>query len=246
VAVVSESFARRFWPGEDPIGKTFRVGNLDPDPFLGPRTVVGVVGDIRVRGRERQSEPQLYLPARQVANGALINYDPKDLVIRFAGEPSALVAGVRRIVQSVDPEQPISTARCWRRTRRAQLRVLGALAVMALLLAGVGVHGLLAYTVSLRSREIGVRLALGAAPAGVAAMVLRDGMRLAALGIVPGLLAAVAAGRGMRALLFGVQPADPLTLGAVLAVVLLTALLGSLLPALLAVRVSPATVLHSE
>lgn len=246
VAVVSESFGRRFWPNEDPIGRTFESRG-------GPRTVVGIVGDVKVRGLERTNEPQMYAAAGQVPDTAFMNDDPKDLVIRYSGAAGALVPAVREIVRAADPEQPISELRTMEdvvagetATRRAQLRVLGALAAIALLLSGVGIYGLLAYTVSQRSREIGVRLALGAEPAGVARMIVSQGMRLALVGLVPGVLAAYAAARGMRALLFGVAPADPATILAAVALVCVMTLVGSLVPALRAVRVNPMRVLRAE
>jgi putative ABC transport system permease protein len=246
VAVVSESFARQFWPNEDPLGRTFVCREET-------RTVVGIVGDVKVRGLERANEPQLYVSAGQVPDTTFMNDDPKDLVIRYAGTTGTLLPAVRRIVAAADPEQPISDVRTMEdvvagetATRRAQLRVLGALAAIALLLSGIGVYGLLAYTVSQRSREIGVRLALGAEPAGVARMIVSQGMKLALVGIVPGVLTAYAAARGMRALLFGVDPADPATiLGAVTLVVIMT-LAGSLVPALRAVRLNPMLALRVE
>jgi predicted permease len=246
VAVVSQSFVERHWPDGNPIGRTFEIAFQE-------RVVVGVVGDVRVRGLERASEPQVYLPAPQVPEGGLINYDPKDLVIRFAGGGAALLPRIREIIHEVDPEQPISDVRTLHdvvaddtATRRAQLNVLGALAVIALLLAGVGIHGLLAFTVSQRAREIGVRLALGAAPRDVASLILWDGIRLAAAGIVPGLLGAYLAARGMSALLFGVEPADPITIGSVVALALIMTAAGSVAPTLRAVRVSPASVMKAE
>jgi ABC-type antimicrobial peptide transport system permease subunit len=131
-------------------------------------------------------------------------------------------------------------------SRRAQLHVLGVLAVVAVLLAGVGIYGLLAYTVSQRSREIGVRLALGAEPSRVARMIFADGVRLTVIGLVPGVLGAYAAGRGMSALLFGVTPGDPATFATAVGLMLLIALAGSLVPALRAVRTSPMSVLRAE
>ncbi len=247
VAVVSASFVNRHWPGQDAIGKTFQHLNQT-------RTIVGVVGDIRFRGLERESEPQMYLPAPQVADrtvGAL--YDPKDLVIRHSGQGTSLVPAVRQIIRAADPEQPISDIRTLddvlageTLTRRAQLHVLGALAAIALLLAGVGIHGLLAYTVSQRSQEIGVRLALGAEPSRVARMILSDGMRLAAIGILLGVPGAYWAARGMRALLFGVEPGDPVTFATALGLALLMTVAGSLVPALRAARVNLITVMKAE
>jgi putative ABC transport system permease protein len=246
VAVVSESFARYWWPNEDAMGRTFESRG-------GPRTVVGIVGDVKVRGLERDNEPQMYASAGQVPDTAFINDDPKDLVIRYTGSAGALLPAVREIVRATDPEQPISDVRTMEdvvagetATRRAQLRVLGALAAIALLLSGVGIYGLLAYTVAQRSREIGVRLALGAEPAGVARMIVSQGMKLALVGIVPGVLAAYWAARGMRALLFGVAPADPATILVAAALVLIMTLAGSLVPVLRAVRVNPMLALREE
>jgi len=245
VAVVSSSFAERYWSGEDPIGKTFR--HLDHT-----RTVVGVVGDVKVRGLERNSEPQMYLPAAQIEDAPGI-FDPKDLVIRHSGQEDALASAVRQIVRAADPDQPISNIRTLEdvvagetATRRAQLDVLAVLAIVAVLLSGVGIYGLLAYTVSQRSLEIGVRLALGAEPSRVGRMVCADGMRLALIGIVPGVGGAYAAARGMSALLFGVAPGDPATFATAVGVTLMLTLAGSLVPALRAVRVSPMSVLRAE
>ena len=246
VAVVSASFGERYWPGQDPIGKTFQHRGQT-------RTIVGVVGDIRVRGLERTSEPQMYLPAEQVPERLPGGFDPKDLVIRHAGQGDALIPAVRQIIRAVDPEQPISDIRTMDRVlagetgpRRAQLQVLGVLAAVAVLLSGVGIYGLLAYTVSQRSQEIGVRLALGAEPARVGRMILADGMRLAAIGIVPGVVGGYAAARGMSALLFGVAPSDPATFAIAVGLAVLMTLAGSAVPALRAVRVPPMSVLRAE
>jgi putative ABC transport system permease protein len=246
VAVVSESFAKRYWRGKDALGESFRYADRE-------RTVVGVVGDVKVRGLERTSEPQLYLPAGQVAPVMFAAYDPKELVIRHAGQGTSLVPSIREIVRAIDPEQPISHVRPLEEVvsgetaaRRAQLRVLATLAVIALLLSGIGIHGLLAYTVSQRSQEIGVRLALGAEPSSVARMILSDGMRLAALGTLLGVPAAYVSARGMSTLLFGLEPSDPTTFGVALGLVLLVAFAGSFFPAIRALRVSPMLAMRAE
>jgi predicted permease len=246
VAVVSASFADRYWPGQDPIGKSFGHRGMT-------RVVVGVVGNVKVRGLERNSEPQLYLPAQQIQDARPQNFDPADLVIRHSGQADALVTAIRQIVHAADPDQPISDVRTMHEvlagetaTRRAQLQVLGVLAAVAIVLCGVGIYGLLAYTVSQRAQEIGVRLALGAEPARVGRMILADGMRLAIIGIVPGALGAYLAGRGMSALLFGVAPSDPATFGTAVGIALVMAFAGSVIPALRAVRVSPMSVLRAD
>jgi hypothetical protein len=247
VAVVSESFVQHYWPNSDPIGKTFEIRSQS-------RTVVGVVGDIKVRGLERSNEPQVYIPAQQPPDRGLGGlYVPKDLVIRAPRQGLALIPAVRQVIRRVDAAQPLSEVRMMAdvvgsqtATRSAQLRVLGALAVLALLLAGVGIHGLLAFTVAQRAREIGVRLALGAGPSLVARMVVSDAARMAVIGVVPGILGAYAAARAMGALLFGVPPADPLTIAAATALCLVTAVLGAVRPAVRAARVDPMAAMRSD
>jgi ABC-type antimicrobial peptide transport system permease subunit len=217
------------------------------------RTVVGVVRDIKVRGLERSSEPQLYLPARQFPPTLGGLYTPKDLVIRTSMQTGGILPQVREIIRKVDPEQPISNVRLLsevveRQTasRRAQLQVLGALSLIAVLLTGVGIHGLLAFLVAQRSREIGVRLALGAERGRVARMIVKEAGLWTLIGCIPGILLAYAAARGMQALLFGIGPSDPLTIGTGLVVVLIVSLAGSLLPALRAVRISPLLAMRTE
>ncbi len=246
VAVVSESFVQRYWPGQDPIGRQFTVREVE-------RTVVGVVGDIKVRGLERTNEPQLYVPSSQAPDTVGFLYAPRDLAIRAPGPAAALVGPVRDIVGRVDPEQPISEVRLLSavvegqtESRRAQLRVLVALAAVALLLTGIGIHGLLAFMVAQRSQEIGVRLALGADQGRVARMIVGEAARLGVLGGAPGLLAAYAAARAMSALLFGVEPGDPPTLAAGVLLVMLVTFAGAFLPALHAVRTSPLLAMRAE
>jgi putative ABC transport system permease protein len=165
----------------------------------------------------------------------------------------SLVPAIRRIVHAVDPEQPLAKVRRLddiveneTAPRNVQLRLLGALALIALLIAGLGIHGLLTFTVSMRERELGIRRALGAEAAGIVGLVLREGVVLAACGIAAGIVVGYAAARGMGALLVGVRPEDPLTLAAAAALCLVTATVGSLLPALRAARVDPMTALRSE
>ncbi len=245
VSVVSESFVRQHWPNESPIGKTFRVRGV---AFL----IVGVVRDIRVRGLERSSEPQLYFAAAQAgALGGL--YIPKDLVVRTSQRPETLVPAIRDIIRRVDPEQPVSDVRMLgdviagqTADRRAQLAVLVALAGVALLLTGIGIYGLLAFIVAQRSREIGVRLALGAEPGRVARMILGEAARLAAFGAGVGVIVAYAAGRAMSALLFGIAPGDPATFASGVLVVIFATLVGSAVPAFRAVRVSPLVAIRAD
>jgi putative ABC transport system permease protein len=246
VAVVSESFARRYWPDADPLGRTF-------DFALQARTVVGVVGDIMVRGPEQSSEPQVYLPATQVPDGSIIFYTPKDLVVRSSADPAALLPAIRDIVLRVDPQQPISNVRMMEEivaektaSRAVQARLLGSLAALALLLAGVGIHGLLSYTVSNRSRELGVRMALGAQRRDILGIVLGQGIRLATAGVALGVVLAHAAARAMSALLASVGPADGATLAVAGALCLAMVIAGSFFPALRAARTDPMAAIRAE
>jgi predicted permease len=246
VAVVSESFVRQYWPNENPIGKTFKVRGLEP-------AVVGVVRDIKVRGLERTNEPQLYMSAAQAPGQLGGLYIPKDLIVRASVDGETLLPAVRDIIRRVDPEQPVSNVRLMSDVvaeqtadRRAQLRILSALAVVALLLTGVGIHGLLAFMVAQRAREIGVRLALGAEPGRVARMIVGEAARLAMFGGIPGILAAYAAARAMSALLFGIPPGDPITLASGTILVIVVTLAGALAPAFRAVRVSPLLAMRAE
>jgi putative ABC transport system permease protein len=246
VAVISESLARKVWPRENPIGKRFRV-------TLDDRDVVGVVGDVRVRGLETASEPQVYLPAPQVKDGDIIAYVPQVLAVRSAVPPATLLPAIRAVVAREDPQQPVSNVRLLSdildaeiAPRAVQVRVLGAFAACALLLAGVGIHGVLAFAVSQRRREIGVRLVLGAPAGEILAMILRQGFFLAGIGVVAGLALAYATGRAMQALLFGVSPSDPATFMIAAGLGLATSLLGSLLPALRAVRVDPLAAVRTD
>ena len=245
-AVVSASFVRSYLPDGDALGRRFRMQFLDA-------TIVGVAGDIKVRGLERESEPQVYLPTAEIPDGALVFYAPKDLVIGTSGDPIALAPAVRRIVNRADPSQPVSDVRTLADVvetetgdRRTQLRVLALFAIVAVLLAAVGIHGLLAYVVSSRTREIGVRVALGASPGAVMRLVLARGVMLSAVGVALGTAVATAAGRGLQALLAGVSPADPASLAAAAALSLLMALAGSAWPALRAVRINPVDAIRTD
>ena len=207
-AVVSASFVRRYWPHENPIGRRFNFAFAD-------RTVVGVVGDVRVRGLERESEPQVYIPYKQVLDGWMTGYTPRDLAVRTTGDPAALAPALRRIICDADAGQPVTNVQplyniveAETASRAVQLGALGAFAGIAFLLAGIGIHGLLAFSVSTRTQEIGVRMALGAQSGDILTMVMREGVMLAVIGIGLGAVVAFVAALQMRALLAGVTPAD--------------------------------------
>ena len=246
VAVVSESFARRYWPAGNAVGQRFTIA-------FDERIVVGVAGDVRVRGLESISEPQVYLPHQQVRDGWLPFYAPKDLVIRTAGDPLAITGTVRRIVHAADPELPLSDVRTMEDVvgletapRRTQTAVLALFAGIAILLAGVGLHGLLAFGVAQRRQEIGVRLALGATRARIVRLVVAEGFALAVAGSVAGVALALAVSRWFSSLLAGVAPADPATYAGASLLILLVVAAGTMMPAWRAVRVDPVTALRAD
>jgi predicted permease len=246
VTVISESLASRFWPGQNAIGRQVDMEELGPG-----WTVVGVVGDLAVRGLERSSEPQMYFPFQQ--QQSLYFYAPKDLVIRTTGDPKALTPSLREIIHEIDPMQVISDVRMLddvlasqTGSRRAQLSVLGMFAIVAFVLAGVGIHGLLSYAASTRTHEIGVRLALGAQRRNVRTMFLRQGFALGAAGVVAAVPLAYLAGRVMEPLLFGVEPGDVAVYMAGAGLAFAMALAGSLEPAMRAARIEPAVTIREQ
>jgi predicted permease len=244
-AVVSDSFVRQYWPGQDPIGRQFDFG-------FATRTVVGIAGDVRVRGLERSSEPQVYLSYKQVPDGAITWYAPKDLVIRSGLDPEKLLPHIRRIIAEADPQQPIAAVQTLSHIldedtapRLLQVRALGGFAAIAILLAAIGIHGLLSFAVSNRSQEIAVRIAVGARSGNILSLVLRESLSLALIGTVLGIGLAYVAGRSLEALLVGVEPSDLPTYLTGVSLALLVTLAGSLWPALRALRVDPITALRA-
>jgi len=253
VAIVSESFARQYWPNQDPLGRRFHFA-FSNFPFAAQdRVVVGVVGDVRFRGLERRSEPQVYLSDRQLPDRAMMFYAPRELVIRTATDSAALIAPIRRIIQGADPALPISSVRMMSEVvniqtvpRSTQIALVTTFAALSLLLAGIGVHGLLSFTVGQRLPEFGLRIALGAQTREILSMILREGIVLAGVGVLCGLLLSYYAGNAMRTLLAGVSPIDPATLGVSVVAVLGMSLSGSLLPAIRAIRTDPTKAMRVE
>src|SRR5437764_8244557 len=245
VAIVSSGLAGRIWPGEDPIGKRVRIGGPD-----GPwRTVVGVAGNIHHRALDVNESSQLYIPERQWRNADNI----VAVVVRTQGDPASVAGAVRAAAQAVDPSQPISALASMEQVvgtsmaqRRLALLPFGAFAIVALVLAVAGIYGVLAGAVTERTREIGVRAALGATPAAILVMVLVQGARLAAIGVAIGLAGALTLGRFLQSLLFGIDAADPVTLLAVAAVLIGVAIAACLLPALRAVGIDPMAALRAD
>ena len=246
VAIVSASFVTQFLPGQEALGRRFNFAAAN-------REIVGVVADVKMRGLTRVSEPQVYIPHRQLPDRTYEWFAPKDLAVRATGDPLALVSAVRAIVQRADAEVPLSDIQTLEQlvdgdlaSRVTQLRVLGAFAGVALVLGGIGIHGLLAFAVSARVREIGIRMALGARRADVVAMIAKRSLSLSAVGVGAGIVLAYISGRWLQSLLVGVSPADGMTFAVAAALAAATAIAGSLRPALRAARVDSVTVIRLE
>jgi len=246
VAVINETMARRHWPDQDPIGQRFSVGA----PGGGPTTVVGVVADVRQMGLAVPADPELFLPLDQTSIPFMW---PRQMVVRTAGDPLALAPALRRAVWAVDPTQPVSSLRAMSEVldtqlanRDMQLTLTGTFAVLALLLAAVGLYGVLSYTVSQSTNEIGLRMALGAQQKTVVGTVVRSALTTTVVGIGLGLLAASVLTSVIDSFLYGVRPTDPATAATVAGVLLLVAGLAALIPAVRAAGVNPMTALRAE
>ncbi|HLM57074.1 MAG TPA: FtsX-like permease family protein, partial [Pyrinomonadaceae bacterium] len=246
VIVINEALARRYFPGEDPLGKRIRIETdttLEPNPPV--REVVGVVADVRHESLEAPAEPEYYVPYRQEPERYM------EVVARTA--PGAGAEALRGAVKAVDREQYVpevspmakfltdSVAR-----RRFQMLLLGLFAAAALVLAAVGIYGVMSYAVTQRTHEIGVRLALGAEGGDVLRMVVGQGLWLALAGVGVGLLAGLGLARAISGLLYGVSPADPLTFASVSLLLLGVALFSCVVPAWRATRVDPMVALRHE
>ncbi len=244
VALVSRSFAQLFWPHQNPIGKRMKVNGYPAKHWT---TVVGEVADTKQYGLDKKTKTEFYLPQNQEAFSAMM------LVVRTTGDASAMTSAVRDAVAAVDSQQPISHVRTMRDyldenvsgTRMAAI-LLGLFAALGLLLAGIGIYGVIAYTVSLRTHEIGIRMALGASRADVLRMVLGTGARMALIGVAIGVVLSIALMRLLSSLLFGVKPGDPLIYALAACVLGGVAILACYVPARRAMKIAPAIALRYE
>jgi putative ABC transport system permease protein len=244
VIVVNQALADQFFPAGDAVGSRVRLG---PDPEAPWRTIVGVIGSVRHAGPEQAPTPEAFLPLSQDTLADLT------LVVRADGDRAAIASAVRSIARTVDPSVVL-----WRMQwmdgilddhlapRRLSLLLVEAFAAVALGLALLGIYGVMSYAVLQRVPEIGVRMALGAAPAEIHRMVIRDGLRLAVAGLVCGAALALVVARFARAILFEVSPADPLAFGAVAGGMLAIATLACYVPARRAARVDPLSAIRVE
>jgi predicted permease len=249
VLIVNQSLERRYWPDRSAVGQRVRLGGNDANPMA---TIVGVVADVRTGALDREPVPELYIP---VSQAALITgrFQPRALTmaLRAEGVLETHAAAAREVVRRIDPHLPVANVRTLAEVRsrsiapaRFATASLGAFAALALVLGAVGVFGVMSYLTAGRSREIGVRMALGAERRGIFALVVGQGLRPVMLGIAIGLAAALALTRVLGALLFEVEPADPATYAAVAALFAGVAVLACWAPARRAARIDPATVLR--
>jgi predicted permease len=244
VIIISEAMARRFWPGENPIGKRLTPSFHSKE---GAREIVGVVGDVKARGLDSDASTMMYLPYKQAPRPFM------SFVVRTSSNPESLVQPVSRAIYSIDKEQALTDVQTMDQVlmqslsdRRFNMTLLLTFAGVALVLAAVGVYGVMNYTVTLRRRELGIRMALGAKASDVLRLVLRQGLTLTLIGVGAGLISAYALTRLMASLLYGVTATDYLTFASVSAVLIVVGLVASFVPARRATKVDPTIALRTE
>jgi predicted permease len=241
VIIVNEGLARTLWPNQDPLGRVLRASGRD-------YRVIGVINDVRYFALDRDTGQEMYMHLGQTGD-----YQTVDLVVRSAIAPASLIPGIRAALKRADPGLPAVEFRTMEQlvdrsvfTRRIVVQLLAAFAGFGLILASLGLYAVISYSVSQRTREIGVRMALGAAPRAMQGQILMQTMTLAAIGLAIGLPAAWIAAKGIQGLLFGVVSSDPVTFGGVTTVVAIVAGLAGYVPARLASRIDPVVALRSE
>jgi predicted permease len=245
VAIVNRALARRFFPNEDAIGKRFES---DPEDVEGPVEIIGICPDTRYADLRSQTPPTFYLDYRQKPGGGRMVFE-----IHTAGEPASALNGARAAVASLDRDLPLTDVRTMEQQvdsamsdERVFAELTSGFGILALVLACIGIYGLMAYTVSRRTTEIGIRLALGAQRAHVRAMILRESTWLAMAGIVVGAGAAAMLTRLVKSMLYGIEPYDPVTVAGGALILVAVALAASWIPARRAARVQPMVALRHE
>ena len=241
--LVNEAFARRHFPGQDPVGKHIILQWRAPVS----REIVGVLADVRPRGLESEPRPEVFVALSQEPSNGLT------FVVKTPTDPASLIAAVHEAMRAVDPSQAIWATRPmtdllwdWIRQRRFNTALLVAFAGLALCLAGIGVYGLMSFSVEQRVNELGIRRALGGDTRDILRMVLRQGLRLAVTGAALGLMGSLALTRLLRGMLFEIDPFDPITFVALTVFVIGVAMLAAFVPARRAMRVDPMTALRME
>jgi putative ABC transport system permease protein len=244
VGIINALMARRLFAGGDPVGKRITIGHRVKEDWV---TIVGVAGDTKLYGLENPARLEVYLPFRQAPSGDM------NLIVKSSVAPAALASAVREVVNTIDKDEPLAQTSTMEQlvsdsvaTRRVTLVLLGLFSGLALILAAIGIYGVISYSVAQRTQEIGIRVALGAQRNGLMAMILKQGLRTALLGIGIGLVAALGLTQLMKSLLFGIGATDPLTFVSVAATLLFVALAASYLPARRAMRVDPLVALKYE
>ncbi len=242
--IISESLARQYFPDADPLGRQLTF-NFRTPALVGE--IVGVVGDTAQGEPGAKRQPQVYLPWTALRTGGFF------VTVRTTGDPALVLGMLKSQVYAIDKDQPVGAVRTLDdllndtlARARLMLRLLGAFGLIALFIAAVGIYGVMAYTVSQRTSEFGIRMALGASREDVLRHVLRRGMEIVSLGLVIGLAAALMLGQVVQALLFNTSPRDPATLAIIAALLLVVSFLACLLPARRATKVDPVIALRAE
>jgi putative ABC transport system permease protein len=247
VGMINAMIAKQFFPNQDALGKRFMFGRPSADRAPKWITIVGVTTDTKLYGLANPARLEVYLPFRQAVSGAM------DLVVKSAADPASLTSAIRGAVASIDKDQPIFAIATMQQlvkdsvsTRRVTLILLGIFSALALVLAAIGIYGVISYSVAQRTHEIGIRMALGADGGGVLRMIFAQGVKIAGAGVIIGLAASLGLTRLMAKLLFSVSAADPLTFAAVAIVLVAVAMLACYIPARRALRVDPIIALRYE
>jgi putative ABC transport system permease protein len=257
VVLINEGMAKKYWQDANPVGQRITIGKgVGPEFEEPPREIVGIVGDVRNGGLDSDPDPIMYIPVAQMTNGqtALTNrIIPITWIVRTKVEPFSLSTEIQQELRTASGGLPVSHIRSMDQVRSEStqrtdfnMTLLAIFAGVALLLAAIGIYGLMAYTVQLRTQEIGIRMALGAGPQQVRRMVVQQGMRLALIGVFLGVAAALALTRLMASLLYGVKPWDPAAILSVALLLSAVALLATYFPAQRASRVDPMIALRYE
>jgi predicted permease len=252
VALISESMARRFWPNQDPIGRHLTM-TFSPDKV---REIVGIVGDVKLEGMDAAaSSATIYLAANQPSGSSFADWRPfpMQVAVRTQSQPASLVSAVTGAIHSIDRDQPVTDVMTMDdlvdtslSQRRFSMLLLGAFAVLALLLAAVGIYSVLSFAVRRRVREIGIRVALGAEVKDILRLIVTEGMKPALIGLLLGVAGALALGRVLASFIYGIAAYDPLTFAVVAMLLAAVALLASIVPAYRAARIEPTRALREE